>query len=293
MDLSIIIVSWQVKEKLRKNLQALFASFGVDFEVWVVDNNSQDGTIKMIKNEFPQVRLIANKQNLGFGKANNQALRRVKSPYVLLLNPDMRVKPDTLAKMLTWAKANPLATVASCYLLDENGQTIKQVRRFPRLWDQLAIILKLPHFFPHLLDSYILADFDYSRAQAVDSVRGSFMLINFTAVKKIARHYQGTLPYFDERYFLWFEEVDYCYQIKQAGAEVWYTPAAQCYDSVGQSFKQLPRGRAQRIFRASQLAFFEKWRPKWQYWLLSLAWLIGLGLAWLGEKIGLQTKGET
>ena len=97
MDLSIIIVSWKVKEKLRANLQALFASQGdFSYEVFVVDNNSDDGSVDMIKDEFPRVKLIANTENVGFAKANNHAIKLASGDYILLLNPDMLVNPDTL-----------------------------------------------------------------------------------------------------------------------------------------------------------------------------------------------------
>ncbi len=294
MDLSIIIVSWNVKDKLRENLRAIFQSEGdFNFGVFVVDNNSKDGTVEMIKKEFPQVVVIANSVNLGFAKANNQVLKQVNTPYVLLLNPDMRVRKDTLAKMLNWMKNNPQATVATCELIETNGATIKQVRRFPTVWDQLAIILKLPHIFPGILNHYIRADFDYQKTARVDSIRGGFMFINWTAVNKLPLDLNSTLPYFDERYFLWFEEVDWCRQIKEAGGQIWYTPVTQCFDYIGQSFKQLPRGRAQRIFRTSQLSYFKKWQPAWQYCLLKLTWPIGLFLTCLGEKIHLQIKAKT
>ena len=291
MDLSIIIVSWNVKDKLRENLRALFDSDGdFSFGVFVVDNNSEDGTVEMIKKEFPQVAVIINSANLGFAKANNQVLKQVDTPYVLLLNPDMRVRKDTLMKMFNWMKNNPQATVATCELMETSGATIRQVRRFPTVWDQLAIILKSPHIFPGILNRYIRADFDYRKAARVDSIRGGFMFINWTAIKELPLDLDSTLPYFDERYFLWFEEVDWCRQIKKAGGQIWYTSVAQCFDYVGQSFKQLPRGRAQRIFRASQLAYFKKWHPVWQYRLLKLVWPIGLFFAWLIEKTHLKTQ---
>ncbi|MDP2944211.1 MAG: glycosyltransferase, partial [bacterium] len=112
MDLSIIIVSWNVKDKLRKNLAAIFKSEGdFKFEVLVVDNNSGDGSAAMVAAEFSLVRLIANPENLGFAKANNQGLKLASGKFILLLNPDMRAYPDTLKNILAWANSNPQATV--------------------------------------------------------------------------------------------------------------------------------------------------------------------------------------
>lgn len=284
MDLSIIIVSWNVREKLKENLTALFESKGeVNFEVFVVDNNSYDGTAEMVKSEFQQVKLIANTDNLGFAKANNQAIKQSQGEFILLLNPDMRVFPDTLYKMIKWMQENKQASVAGCHLVDEQGNTIKHVRRFPTIWDQVAIVLKLPHLFPRILNKYLRVDFDYAKQAKVDSVRGGFFMIRCVA----------EAPLLDERYFVWFEEVDFCRQVYKNGGEVWYAPAAECVDYVGQSFKQLPRGKAQNYFRDSMLKYFKKWQPSRQYCILKLIWPLGIFLVLLGEKIKYKSKGRT
>ncbi|MBU4454903.1 glycosyltransferase family 2 protein [Patescibacteria group bacterium] len=295
MDLSIIIVSWNVKEKLRENLLALFKSEGdVSFEIFVADNNSQDGTAEMVKNEFSfnGVKLIANAENLGFAKANNQAIKQARGEFILLLNPDMRVVlPDTLSNMVKWMRENKQASVAGCRLIDEQGNTIKHVRKFPTVWDQLAIVLKLPHIFPNVLDKYLRVDFDYSKDAKVDSVRGGFFMLRRTSPRPSPREGEGEL--LDERYFLWFEEVDFCRQVYEKKGEVWHTPAAECVDYVGQSFKQLPRGKTQKYFRDSMLKYFKKWHPAWQYRLLKLVWPIGMLITRLGEKTHLKSKANT
>ncbi|OGF30542.1 hypothetical protein A3H09_00925 [Candidatus Falkowbacteria bacterium RIFCSPLOWO2_12_FULL_45_13] len=285
IDLSIIIVSWNVKEKLSDNLRALFSSQYASFEVWVIDNNSSDGTVRMIKKEFPQVKLIANQENLGFARANNQAIKQAGGRYILLLNPDMRVFDDTLSNVISWMNCHEQAAVAGCKLVDENGAIIKQVRRFPGILDQLAIILKLPHLFPKILNKYLRNDFDYSKSNRVDTIRGGFFMIRREAVEKI-----GLL---DERYFLWFEEVDYCRRVKLAGSEVWYANAAECIDLVGQSFKQLDLVVKQRYFRDSMLKYFKKWHSPLEYWILRLAWPAGLLIAWLGERIRVKSRTKT
>jgi GT2 family glycosyltransferase len=286
MDLSIIIVSWNVRERLRKNLKAIYESEGdLDFEIFVVDNSSADGSAEMVKKEFPEVKLIANNKNLGFAKANNQAIREAKGDFILLLNPDMRVFPDTIKNMVEWMRENKEAAVAGCRLVNEKGGTVKQVRRFPEIWGQLAIILKLPHLFPKILNKYLRVDFDYKKSASVDSIRGSFFMIRRETIEKI-----GLL---DERYFIWFEEVDYCQKVKKIGEGVWYTPAAKCLDYVGQSFSQLPRGKTQKYFRDSQLAYFKKWRPAWQYWVLKLAWIPGIIFSFLGSGLGIKGRTKT
>lgn len=272
MDLSVVIVSWKVKNKLKENLNALFNSQGdFKFEVFVVDNNSDDGSAQMIKNEFPSVMLIANPDNRGFAAANNQALELVSGDYILLLNPDMQVNPDTLAKVLAWVKKNPQATVTGCKLVSSQGEIVKQVRQFPKFSDQLAVTLKLPHFFPGIINKYLCSNFDYEKVAKVDSIRGAFFLINRENYKKISGR---EIPLLDERYFIWFEEVDFCREVYKLGGEVWYAPVASCFDYVGQSFKQVDREKTQEYFSDSMLKYFQKWEKDWEYKILKNVWKI-------------------
>ncbi|PIT95448.1 hypothetical protein CO116_00395 [Candidatus Falkowbacteria bacterium CG_4_9_14_3_um_filter_38_19] len=276
MDLSIIIVSWNVKDKLRENLNSLFNSESdFNFEVFVVDNNSLDGSAEMVKNEFPQVKVIANQANLGFARANNQAIKYAQGRFILLLNPDMRVFPDTLNRMIGWLDNHQGAAIASCNLINEQGKQLNFIRRFPTVWNQLAIILKISHLFPGVLNKYLPKDFDYKKEATVDSIRGSFFMISRETINKIGR--------LDERYFIWFEEVDYCRQANKVGLKVIYTPVAQCVDYVGVSFSQVPLGKKQKYFRDSMLKYFKKWHSPWQSWLLKIVWPVGIFLAYLGQ----------
>lgn len=275
MTLSIIIVSYKVKEKLQANLQALFVSENApDFEVLVVDNNSGDGSVEMVRENFPQVKLIANEENLGFAKANNQAIKNAQGDFVLLLNPDMRVFPDTIAKAVLLAQEKPEAVVSSIKLVNEKGKNIPHVRRFPKLFDQLMVVLKVPHFLPKVLDTYLCKNFDYEKSSEVDSVRGAFFLINRSAWQKISGEEK---PFLDERYFIWFEEVDFCRQVRKKGGEVWYFPNASCLDYVGASFSQVNRKIKQNYFRDSMLKYFAKWHSGFQKNILQAAWFfVGL-----------------
>ncbi len=278
MDLSVIIVSWNTKKLLKKNLNALFQSTpGFDFEVFVVDNDSCDGSVEMVKNEFPQAKLIANNKNVGFAAANNMAIKQAKGEYILLLNSDMRIFHDTLNKMLSWMEEHPQAGIASCKLVDGNEEIIPHVRRFPRFWEQSAIALKLPHIFPGILNKYILKNFDYDNEAEVDSVRGSFFMIR----KEVIEEFGGL----DERYFIWFEEVDYCKQAKKAGWKVMYTSVTECLDYVGKSFVQVPKGKTQKYFQDSMLKYFRKWHPVWQYWILKLLWVPGLLIVYINNNL--------
>lgn len=278
MELSVIIVSYKVKDLLRKNLEHLFQSTSnMDFEVFVVDNNSGDGSVEMVREEFPQVNVIANNDNLGFAAANNQAIKKCRGRHVLLLNPDMQVFSDTLEKMVKWMDEHSEAGVAGCRLVDDQENIIPHIRRFPGFWDQLAVVLKLPHLFPSVLNGYIPVDIDYDKEQEVDSIRGSFFMIRGEVLQEV-----GGL---DERYFIWFEEVDFCRQVKQKGWKIMYTPYVQCRDHVGKSFAQVPKGRTQKYFRDSMLKYFRKWHPAWQYWILRILWVPSIILALGMDKI--------
>lgn len=270
IDLSVIIVSWNVRERLAECLRSVFANANsLNLEVFVVDNASADKSADMVQKDFPLVKLIANTENLGFSMANNQAAKLAGGRYILLLNPDMRVLSDTLPEMVKFMDGNPRASVAGCHLVGEKGETVAQARCFPTVCDQAAIILKLPHLFPHLLDKYLMIGFDYNatQPQSVDSIRGSFFMAR--------REVWDKLGGLDERYFIWFEEVDFCRQVKNTGGEIIYNSAVKCVDYVGQSFKQVDSYKKQKMFTDSMLKYFKKWHPGWQYWLLRcLRWKV-------------------
>lgn len=271
MKLSIIIVSWNVERALQHNLEALFKSkISFEFEVFVVDNNSSDNSVEMIRNKFPQVKLLINHYNFGFSRANNQAIKLSQGEYILLLNPDMRVKENTINNMISWADNNLQALVSSCHLIDDHGLTIRHTRHFPKLRDQLIIVLKLPHIISGLLNSYLNTKFDYTKPAKVDSVRGSFFLVN----RKKYLSLSGKDFLLDEDYFIWFEEVDFCKQVSELGGEVWYTPVAECYDYIGKSFFQVDKKQTQKYFRDSMLKYFSKWEKPWKVRVLKFAWRI-------------------
>lgn len=283
MDLSIVIVSWNGKDLTKNCLKSIFQNIpGIAPKVFVVDNGSNDGTQDMIAKEFPQVELIANNYNAGFAKANNQAINRMiaeksLSDFVLLLNQDMLVLHETLSDMVRFMREHPEAGVAGCHLVDEHGKTVSHVRRLPTLWDQAAILLKLPHIFPHILDRYLMSDFDYGNKepQEVDSIRGSFFMIRKEVIEKL-----GGL---DELYFFWFEEVDYCRQVKNAGWKVMYTGETTCVDFVGQSVKKVAQFKRQKMFTESMLKYFGKWQPRWQWAVLQVLRVVALTGVWVGD----------
>ncbi|MFH1430591.1 MAG: glycosyltransferase family 2 protein [Candidatus Uhrbacteria bacterium] len=283
MDLSIIIVSWNIREQLRACLSSIAETMQgstLRYSVSVVDNASTDGSATMVREEFPDIRLIANEENRGFAAANNQSLQRdaEKSEFVLLLNPDMRVLPGTLDGIVQFMRrsGNERVGVAGCKLIDDHGAIVPHVRHFPTLLDQFAVLTKMARVMPRLLDRYLMRDFDTNREADVDSIRGAFFCIRSSVVRQL-----GML---DEDYFVWFEEVDFCRRVVDAGWRVVYTPSVKCIDYVGQSFRQVRLFRKQRYFTKSMCTYFRKHRPWWEYVILVSVRPFVLAVAWVLDR---------
>ncbi len=275
-DISIIIVTWNVRELLRANLNRLYSlTSACTSEIFVVDNHSHDGTAYMVRQQFPNVKLITNNWDAGFAGPNNQALRLAKGKVIILLNPDMLVEPGALEKTYEKLMTEPSIGVVGIKLLGQNGLPIGSVRRYPDILSQLAIILKLGRLFPCLLDHYLYKDFDYAQSQNVDQVRGSFFAFRHELLTNIG--------YLDPGYHIWFEEVDYCLRAKQAGYCVHYLAEASAHDYVGKGVAQMKHLEKQLIFTASMIRYFRKWQPNWQTLLLILARPFGLVAAWLAD----------
>lgn len=281
-DIAVITVPWNVKELLLEGLRALECSRGtVKARCIVVDNASKDGVVEAVRQEFPWVHVIANDWNAGFSFANTQGLLQAHARHALLLNPDMRVEATTIQSTVEYLDAHPEAGVVGVHLVDAKGATVPHVRRFPTLWSQLVIALKLGRLFPHAIDDYLRKNFDYTQEADVDSVRGSFFAMHEQAILRC-----GSL---DTRYFLWFEEVDYCKQVQTRGLKVRYTPTIHALDYVGQSFRKRSTWHKQKIIARSMIQYFEKWHPWWQAWVLRIAWGIVLSGMYLFEILGIAS----
>lgn len=254
MDVSIIIVSWNVRDLLRKCLASLYQNQGaVSMEVIVVDNHSSDGTVAMIEREFPRVRVMALIRNIGFARANNRALPEASGRYVMLLNPDTEVLGDALDTLSRYLDDHPeVAVVAPQIINPDQSFQVGSVRRNPTLGSQLLIMLKLQHLLKHarVLQEYYCTDFKPDQEQAVDQVMGAALCIRSSFLQRVG--------FFDEKFFLWFEEVDLCRRIRRAGGEIRYYPHARVIHHGGQSFKlTLPLAK-QQIYNRSAVYYFYK-----------------------------------
>lgn len=279
MNLSVITVTWNSAKLIGEQIESVKNGCqNISFEEFVVDNGSADDTVKIVKEKYPWVKLIKNEKNIGFGAANNVVTKMSSGEFLLFLNPDMRVSPGSLDKMVEWMCSHSDVGLASCRLIDENGilNVDAQPRRFPGLFDQLAIILKLPHLFPSILDSYMFKGFDADKEQEVDSIRGSFMIMRREVFEKLDFA-------FDPRYFIWFEDVDTCREVQRLGYKVVHTPIISCVDYIGQSFKQRTTLWKQKNFTKSMLQYFQKWEPWYKWMWIAIFRPIGIMMAWIND----------
>jgi N-acetylglucosaminyl-diphospho-decaprenol L-rhamnosyltransferase len=249
-DLTIVIVSWNVGELLRRCLQSILAT-ELDVEVVVVDNASIDGSPEMVRAAFPQVRLIANDENRGFTAANNQGLAVAQGRCLLLLNPDTEVVADALATMVRYLEAHPAVGALGPRLLFPDGRQQPSRRRFPTLATALVESTVIQEWWAEnrILRRYYMADTPDDAVQPVDWVVGACLLVRRDVYEQV-----GGL---DEGFFMYSEELDWCKRIKDAGWEVVYLPTATVIHHEGKSSEQVVPARHIR-FQTSKVRYFRK-----------------------------------
>lgn len=218
IDLSVVIVNWNVKEPLRRCLESIYEETkGIAFEIFVVDNASGDGSSQMIRHSFPQVKLIENKENVGFARACNQGLCRAQGRYVVLLNPDTWLPDDALGQMVAFLDRHPNIGVLGPRIVDRDGIVDPRcARRYPSLRSELFEKLRLDRRFPHsrLFGDYLMTYWDHKDSREVDALSGACMTIRWEVVEDV-----GLL---DEDFFMYGEDVEWCYRIKQTGWRVFF-----------------------------------------------------------------------
>ena len=262
LDIAIVIVNYNTKNLLRTCLQSVYASQGdFSYHVTVVDNNSRDGSVKMAVTEFPQARVISAPKNGGFAYANNIGLRsyqftQTKTPtvlprYALLLNPDTELPPTALKEMLSLMDARPQLGAAGPRLILPDGSLDKACRRaFPTPMSFIYRGLGLSNLFsnhPHFAQ-YNLSYLPEDQETEVDSVVGAFMLVRREAIE--------TVGLLDESFFMYGEDLDWAYRIKQAGWKIWYYPKVIVYHHKGAASKG--NLRARRAFYEAMAIFVRK-----------------------------------
>ncbi|MDD5382515.1 MAG: glycosyltransferase family 2 protein [Candidatus Margulisbacteria bacterium] len=288
IDLSIIIVSWNVKDLLDECLASIFANQDrLQIEVFVSDNLSNDGTPEMVKKKYPQVKYIQNEGNIGFTKANNRALPQASGKYIFYLNPDTIIKPRALSRMVEFMAKTPSAGALGPRLLNSDGTLQLSCRTFPTLTTQLYNTLFLDALFPKtkLFGKYMMSWWQHDDLRAVNQPMGSALLVRKEILDKIGA--------FDENIIFWYDEVDLCKRIKNAGWQIFFLPSAEIVHYGGQGFGQWKGIRKSLwgayIWRKSRNYFFKKSYGFWQVPILMLLDVtqiaIILGLLYLIVKL--------
>jgi len=252
LDVSIIVVNWNARELLCRCLQCVESTVRrASYEIIVVDNGSTDGSQEMVKRDFPKTRLIENTQNIGFAAANNQGMAISQGRYVLLLNSDAFVKEGTIDTMVAFMDAHPDAGMAACKLLYEDGTVQPSVTRFPTLETEFYTAVGLEKLFPNspVFGKYMMRYWDHNDAREVDVIMGAFMLARQEAIEQVGR--------MDASFFMYSEEVDWCYRFKQAGWKIYSTPEVEAIHIWGGTSRQVRAEMLVQLYR-SRVQFFRK-----------------------------------
>ena len=277
MDLSIIIINYKTKDLTLQTLDSVFKADPPPgkMEVFLIDNHSQDATPAAVKQQFPQVKQILSPKNLGFAGGNNLGLRQAKGRYILLLNSDTIIEPDTLTVMIKYMDANPQVGLSTCRVELADGRIDPASHRgFPTPWASLTYYLGLEKFFPHspLLAQYHQGWKDLKQIHEIDSPVGAFFFLRKSALNQV-----GLL---DEAFFMYAEDLDLAFRIKKSGWQVMYVPlttithlkGASGINSTDKSKKIITT----KAFFDTMKTFYQKhYRKKY---LFFIRWLVFLGI---------------
>jgi GT2 family glycosyltransferase len=285
MDLSVIIVNFNTASLLRECLNSVDKTKDdIHLEIIVVDNNSKDQSVDMVKKDFPQVRLIANSENIGFAQGVNQGLNLTKGRYFLLLNPDAKVLPGVMKGLIGFMDRNKDVALSGVQLLNPDGTKQNSIANFPSLTQELFNKSLLRILFPKKYPSKYR---EFKSPIEVESVIGACMIVRPEAVKQV-----GEL---DPKYFLFLEETDWCFQMKKKDWKIYHLPQLKAYHKQGQSLIDLKsKGRIE--YYRSYYRFFKKNYSRASHFLLRavvfIKTLINLNLNLLALVFTLGLKKE-
>jgi len=253
VDVSVIVVNWNTLDLLEQCLRSVYETVeDLALEVIVVDNSSSDGSPEMVRECFPRVRLVENRENVGFGRANNQGMAMADGRYSLLLNSDAALRPGALAAMVSFLDEHPQAGMVGGKLLNPDGTFQASFMDFPTLWGEflllttLHLLLRSSHFPSHTPEGS-------QEVREADWVSGACLMARREVVEQVGG--------FDEAYFMYSEEVDWCWRARQAGWRVYYVPQAEVVHWGGQSIRRVPLQKRAQVYRGKWL-FFHKRRGR-------------------------------
>ncbi|MFB3882494.1 MAG: glycosyltransferase family 2 protein [Armatimonadota bacterium] len=260
--LSVCIVNWNTRQDLEEALRSVTESIpGLDLEVIVLDNASQDGSADMVRRQFPQVALIENRENAGFARGYNAAARRSTGRYLLVLNPDTIVHRGALGRLVEFMDAHPEAGAVGPRLLNSDGTLQFSCRRFPRPAAAMLRNTFLGRLVPgnRFTRDYLMQDWDHSSQRQVDWVSGAAICIRREAWEQTGG--------FDEGYFMYAEDMDWCLRAEQAGWRVYYLPDAVITHRIGRSSDQRPLAMVIQFHRSAARFYWKHYAPHWPWGL--------------------------
>jgi GT2 family glycosyltransferase len=280
MELSVIIVNWNTKELLINCLSSLYSDkYNGEYEVWVVDNASKDGSVEAVRQQFPTVKLISSSLNIGFGAANNLAILQSKGDYIWLLNSDALVRSGTISPLVKFLDENPSAGGVGSKLLNPDGSLQTSCYPFPSITRETWRLFHLDAIWTYGV--YDQLQWDPNEPREVDIIQGASLVLRREALENVG--------VFDEDYFMYSEEVDLCYRLKNAGWHLYWIPRSEVVHFGGQSTQQVAAEMFLALYQ-SKLLFFRKHRSRFETQLykltISFASLIRLllsPLAWFED----------
>lgn len=271
MDISIIIVSWNVKRYVEECLSSITTQTTCSYETIVIDNASKDGTAEQIRQKFPEVKLIENQGNFGFARANNQGIRISRGRYIVLLNPDTIVVGNAIDRIVELMDANPDVHLAGGKLLNPDGTLQPSLRNFPNPIMDFLFISGLTTLFRKLQKKFILTGYSGANNNELKVhkryVNGAFLSIRSELFEEIG--------FFDECYSLYFEETDFCYRCLQHGYKIAYFPSAKVVHYGGKSSSQIGVSAFFSVYCTSLFRYYRKFKSL--EWLMSAKFAVLIG----------------
>jgi len=262
MEVTVIIVNWNTRDYLEQCLDSLFKQKGVEKEIIVVDNSSHDGSVDMVREKYPSVRLIENRSNVGFGAAQNQGFQIAKGRYLFVLNPDVIFpREDILEKIVRFADEHPDYGLIGPRIENPDGTLHFSARSFPTLGTGIFRRTPIGKLFPNnrYVRSYILADWDHNETREVDWLSGAALLVRRSMIDEIGM--------FDTRFYMYCEDVDLAYRAKQHGWKSVYFPSVTVVHRIGAASDKAPF-RMIYHFHRSMFRFYLKHYARGVGWVM-------------------------
>jgi GT2 family glycosyltransferase len=286
MDLSIVIVSYNTKDFLENCLKSIKnTAKNFTYEIIVVDNASKDGSSEMVKEKFKDIMLISNKENFGFSKANNIGVKKTTGRYVLFLNADTLVYENTLKEMIDFMNNTKDAGASTCKLSLLSGNIDDASHRgFPTPWNSFSHFSGLSKFFgkTKIFGGYNLEFMDLSKTHEIDALAGAFMIVRREAGEQVG--------WWDEDYFFYGEDLDFCYQLKQKGWKIYYVPKVNIlhYKGISHGLKKhskhlttadsdTKKKAQEERFKAMKIFYKKNYEQKYP-WIITRLVYLGINL---------------